>query len=318
MWVVADICVTIACVGAIGLHGRSAIITTEGDVEHKTHALEVLGTAELGAKREEGRGHTPSLRPRLFGQKVRGLLTPLKEPGADVPVLRVPLRHPGAAPCLVQVSAPGAGRLLLPAALVLELPFGLDKAVLGFLSPLAVHPVPLEVEVLVHLCLVAVVSRMQCGRGERLVVDGFQDVVLPPSGPCMLRILPVHPERRPRAAGNGRMVNIKDEQAVLKPFVRLYSHALAALRTAQHLRSLCANEDAVKGCGHHASPIRLLEGHEFDHTVCGIRPVEEGPVREELLAYHGVRECIAARCAQARCANHGNQQCSTKHHPQKQ
>eukprot|EP00438_Fugacium_kawagutii_P016806 Skav203765 [mRNA] locus=scaffold206:43065:45457:- [translate_table: standard] len=123
----------------------------------------------------------------------------------------------------------------------------MDPAVLGGTATLIVGPGGArKVHALADAALVTIGPRVQRCCSEGLVVHSFQDVILAPSRPCMLRVLAIHPKRRPGSTGDRRMVEVQNEEAIFEPLIRLQPNRFAPLGTAQDLRCVHTHVDAVE------------------------------------------------------------------------
>lgn len=192
-----------ACRRTAAGKGRITVVSTEGGIKHQSHVLEVFGTAVLGMKRKERCWHCPRVRIWFFAQKISWLLSLAEEPCPNLPAVRVPFSCPCTTSSLIQSCTPGTLWLLLAAALIFVFVWGMDPAILGRTALLITSPSRArEVHVFVHIILVTIGPRMQRGCGIGLVVHSFQDVILAPPRPSMLRVLTIHPESRPRSARN--------------------------------------------------------------------------------------------------------------------
>mmetsp|Transcript_25606 Transcript_25606/g.56030 ORF Transcript_25606/g.56030 Transcript_25606/m.56030 type:complete len:310 (-) Transcript_25606:238-1167(-) len=282
-----------ACRRTAAGKGRITVVSTEGGIKHQSHVLEVFGTAVLGMKRKERCWHCPRVRIWFFAQKISWLLSLAEEPCPNLPAVRVPFSCPCTTSSLIQSCTPGTLWLLLAAALIFVFVWGMDPAILGRTALLITSPSRArEVHVFVHIILVTIGPRMQRGCGIGLVVHSFQDVILAPPRPSMLRVLTIHPESRPRSARNRCMVEFDDKEAIFEPLIRLESYSFAALGTAEHLSCVHTHVDAVKSCRDQTFATCLFKRNKFHRSVRGIGAIIKRPVREEIITYERVPDHV--------------------------
>mmetsp|Transcript_29726 Transcript_29726/g.98514 ORF Transcript_29726/g.98514 Transcript_29726/m.98514 type:complete len:238 (+) Transcript_29726:1473-2186(+) len=144
---------------------------------------------------------------------VRRLRTRGPKPRPDVLGHRIPLCRIGAAPAGVERRAHRVLRAQLRATLVVPLPLGVHVAIVrGVGRRRALHPGAGEVIAGVDGLLVAILQCVQRGAAPRAPVHALDDIVLAPAWPDVLRVLAVHPERRPGATARRDVIEADDEE----------------------------------------------------------------------------------------------------------
>mmetsp|Transcript_86726 Transcript_86726/g.240553 ORF Transcript_86726/g.240553 Transcript_86726/m.240553 type:complete len:335 (-) Transcript_86726:139-1143(-) len=251
-----------------------AQVTTEREVKDKAHVLEVVCWAEGGRKCKARERRRPGVWRWRLCQQVRRLSACRKEPRADSLANGVPFSSIRAATMAIETRTNGICRSPLGATLIFVLARRSHIAIVSRFRD-ALGPVGL------HSGLVTTSSRVQRRVDSRPSVDTLYDVILAPCGPCVGRILAIHPKRWPCTTTRWDVVKSDHEEAPVERSERLYAHGAAAMAHRPH-RLVHTNVHLFFRRTHHALCHCSAVIHVLHRTMRWVCLGKKAPLREEV------------------------------------